>query len=133
MEDYIFVIRGTEDNEPSYGYMYLESEAKKFCESPLKEFTYVKIDALDDGANYEIKESKGDSVFTVFKEIGYGTFEDIGYTPYKEEAVEYLKEHSDGNMFIEEVHYISSIEYDSLARYIADMIEVCEEEDEEDD
>jgi hypothetical protein len=127
-EDYIFVVRGENGAEPTYGYMYLESEAKRFCDAPGADYHYDRIDALNPDVNYEIKENKYDKVYVVFEEEGSGEFKDIGYTPEMEEAMDYLRKHSHGNMFIEELVYLCPNDYGNMTEFLNKMVEEYEDD-----
>jgi hypothetical protein len=126
-EDYILVIKGSERSEPTYGYMYLESEAERFCDAPGADYHYEKVYALDPDANYEIKEERNDRVYLVFEEKANGDLVDIGYTPNEDEAKEYLRNHSSKNLYTEEIVYLCPNDYGNMTEFLNKMIEEYED------
>lgn len=122
----IYVIH-KEDNtsEPPIGFTYSENEAEEYCEDcVVEDYVFVKVPGLNQEFDYDTTIER---LVLIYKEIGYGGFHNVAYTPDMQEAKDWIAQHADEegvNYFTEEIFAL-----DIAEREAADIDELLEDDD----
>lgn len=133
----IYVIHDNDSNaEKAVAFTYDEDEAEKYTDDVIvKDYVYNRVPALNTTQSYS---EDYDDVILVCKEIGYGSFCDVCYTPDLDEAKAYIEKHQydeEGvSYFTEKVYSLDIIEDAAhLAQDAAEVDRIIAEAEEEEE